>query len=111
MIFLFFLAEIKQNENVRVSRLEKDKQKMIYNFRWCKRSTRTSKTKNEVHVKITPPPLSKFSQTSLSFLKTLTSVFKELVKNLFYDIFYINFMGNKKNCQNIFFFFFHKNFF
>ena len=34
-------AEIKQNENNRVGRVEKDKQKIIYNFRLCKRSTRT----------------------------------------------------------------------
>ena len=58
-------AEIKQNENNRVGRVEEDKQKIIYKFRWCERSTRTclslSKKKNVVHVFIFvfPPPKKK----------------------------------------------------
>ena len=35
---------------------------------------------------------------------------KALVNNQFYESFDITFMGNEKSCQNINFFFFHKNF-
>ena len=36
----------------------------------------------------------------------LTSALRALVKNQFYESFYITFMENEKNCQNINYFFF-----